>query len=179
MNTDFIKVNRDCEAIIVPDGVKVTLKKGASVQLTQSLGGSYTVVFNGNMFRIDSKDADAIGKKSGTQTSRKNNEMSFREGMVWDVMKTCYDPEIPINIVDLGLIYSCDVSESTLDEININIKMTLTAPGCGMGGVIADEVKSKIEGIPQVTNANIELVWDPQWNQEMMSEAARLQLGML
>jgi len=177
--TELITVKRNCEVTMIPYGVKSTLKEGDQVRLTQALGGSYTVIFNGNMFRVDNKDADAIGQESVDHGSEKDSEIPFSENMVWDVMKTCYDPEIPVNIVDLGLIYSCDVAEIKEGGVNVTVKMTLTAPGCGMGGVIAEEVKSKIEGIPQVADANVELVWEPQWNQEMMSESAKLHLGML
>ena len=118
-------------------------------------------------------------KKKEIEESSVNPEQPFHEQLVWDQMKTCYDPEIPVNIVDLGLIYDCKVWELENENYRVNIKMTLTAPGCGMGPVIADDVKRKVEAIPSVDIANVELVWEPQWNMDMVSESARLQLGML
>ncbi len=148
--------------------------------ITQSLGGSYTVLVNGNMVRIDGKDADAIGK---TVTPAGKDENVDHKGpvdrqKVWDRMKSCYDPEIPVNIVDLGLVYDCDIKP--LEQGNrVEVKMTLTAPGCGMGDTIRRDVESKIKEVPGVTEVDVQLVWEPQWNQSMMSEAAKLQLGLM
>ena len=177
--SEVITVTRDCEAVMIPYGAKVTLKKGDQVKITQALGSSYTVLFNGNLFRIDGQDSDAIGKEILTVQSDDNETGEFDMDRVWDVMRTCYDPEIPVNIVDLGLIYSCEENNIDGEGRKIEVKMTLTAPGCGMGGILADEVKNKVLGIPGVKDVNVELVWEPQWNQEMMSEAAKLHLGML
>ncbi len=150
--------------------------------ITQSLGGCYTVVINGNMARIEGKDADAIGLVSvatvpaGTLTPSGG---PVNEKLIWDQMKTCFDPEIPVNIVDLGLVYSCQITP-LLDRGNrVDVKMTLTAPGCGMGAAIKTDVENKIRTVPRVIEANVELVWEPPWNQGMMSEAAKLQLGLL
>ena len=174
---EAITLTRDVDAYIVPSGDKITLLSGNVVRITQALGGNYTILVNGNMVQITAENADALGfeveKKSEPETDN-----DFTENLVWDQLKTCYDPEIPVNIVELGLIYDLDTSEND-DGKTVNIKMTLTAPGCGMGPVIADEVDRKVKGINGVQYVNVELVWEPQWNQNMMSEAAKLELGML
>ena len=179
---DLITLKRDCEAILVPSGQKVTLQSGNQLFITQSLGGTYTVVINGNMARIDGKDADAIGKEAIQSSDPAHSlDVPVDEKLIWDKMKTCFDPEIPVNIVDLGLVYDCKITpmpESAKGNC-VDVKMTLTAPGCGMGSSIAADVESKIKTIPGVANAKVELVWEPQWNQTMMSEAAKLQLGLL
>jgi len=178
-----IQLTRDVEAAIVPVGTKVTLLKGETAHITQSLGGSYTVVVNGNMFRIDGRDADALGREATAEPAALTQgprTLEQVESEAWAQMKTCYDPEIPVNIVDLGLIYDCHVTP--LPEANryqVDIKMTLTAPGCGMGPVLQQDVSNKLLSIEEVDEANVELVWDPQWNQGMMTEAAKLQLGLL
>ena len=174
---EAITLTRDVDAYIVPSGDKVTLLSGNVVRITQALGGNYAILVNGNMVQITAENADALGfeveKKPEPETDN-----DFTENLVWDQLKTCYDPEIPVNIVELGLIYDLDTSEND-DGKSVNIKMTLTAPGCGMGPVIADEVDRKVKGINGVQYVNVELVWEPQWNQNMMSEAAKLELGML
>ena len=182
MNRDPITLARDVEASIVPVGTKVTLQKGEQAYLTQSLGGSYTVVVNGNMFRIDGKDADAIGleaqvKPTTTTTGPVTQEQL--EKQVWDSLKTCYDPEIPVNIVDLGLIYDCHLTPIGANNYKADVKMTLTAPGCGMGPVLAQDVQNKLISLEPIDEANVELVWDPPWNQGMISETGRMQLGMV
>ena len=174
---EAITLTRDVDAYIVPSGDKVTLLSGNVVRITQALGGNYTILANGNMVQITAENADALGfeveKKPEPETDN-----DFSEQLVWDQLRSCYDPEIPVNIVELGLIYDLDTSEND-DGKTVNIKMTLTAPGCGMGPVIADEVDRKVKGINGVQYVNVELVWEPQWNQNMMSEAAKLELGML
>jgi len=178
-------LTRDVEAAIVPVGTKVTLQKGEQAYVTQSLGGSYTVVVNGNMFRIDGKDADALGLEAKSETAATaagappTPEQVERQ--VWEALKTCYDPEIPVNIVDLGLIYDCLVRplDATAHRYRVDVKMTLTAPGCGMGPMIAQDAQNKILAIEAVDEANVEVVWDPPWNQSMLSETAKLQLGLL
>ena len=174
-------VERDCEATLIPFGNKITLKKGEEGHITQALGGSYTVMIRGNLVRIEGKDADAIGKIPEIQPWLEETKTDGRvnEKAVWEAMKTCYDPEIPVNVVDLGLIYSCKLSDNDKTGSNVDVKMTLTAPGCGMGDMIANEVKQKIEGISGIAEVNVELVWDPPWDQNMINESARLQLGML
>jgi probable FeS assembly SUF system protein SufT len=176
-----ITLTRDVEAAVIPIGSKVTLMKGEQAHITQSLGGSYTVVVNGNMFRIEGKDADALGFEpsvpqaaTGTPVSQENLEKQ-----VWDQLKTCYDPEIPVNIVDLGLIYDCHLSPLGSGSYRADVKMTLTAPGCGMGPMLAQDVQNKLLCLESVDDVSVELVWDPPWNQAMMTEAARLQLGLL
>ena len=174
---------RDVEASVVPAGTKVTLVKGETAFITQSLGGSFSVIVRGNMFRIDGKDADALGLEmaAGPAASRAGQPASSEEleKEIWEAMRTCYDPEIPVNIVDLGLIYDCKVTPLPDRGGNqADIKMTLTAPGCGMGPVLAQDVQNKLLSIEGIDEANVELVWDPPWNQTMMTEAARLQLGL-
>jgi len=179
-----IKLTRDCEASLIPAGTNVTLLEGEEAQITQALGGAYTVVVNGNMFRIEGKDADAIGmepveevKNDGITAPTSPEDL---EKEVWKQMRTCFDPEIPVNVVDLGLIYDCQVTSLEGEtKYKVDVKMTLTAPGCGMGPVIQQDVQNKVISIENVEEANVELVWEPQWNQGMMTEAAKLQLGMM
>ena len=172
-----IRLLRDVEANMVPSGDKVTLAEGNLVQITQSLGGNHTVIINGNMAQISSDNADALGVKV-EEDLHHSASSSFSEQLVWDQLKTCYDPEIPVNIVELGLIYDLNIKNEEDGEKNITIMMTLTAPGCGMGPVIADEVERKVSALNSVKSVKVELVWEPQWNQGMMSEAAQLELGM-
>ena len=172
-----IRLLRDVEANMVPSGDKVTLAEGNLVQITQSLGGNHTVIINGNMAQISSDNADALGVKV-EEDLHHSTYSSFSEQLVWDQLKTCYDPEIPVNIVELGLIYNLNIKNEEDGEKNITIMMTLTAPGCGMGPVIADEVERKVSALNSVKSVKVELVWEPQWNQGMMSEAAQLELGM-
>ena len=185
MNPNEAKtLTRDVEAAVVPVGTKVTLQKGGLAYVMQSLGGSYTVVVNGNMFRIDGKDADALGldvhpKPAAAPTQGVGVTQDELEKQVWDALKTCYDPEIPINIVDLGLIYDCHLTPAGENSFKADVKMTLTAPGCGMGPVLAQDVQNKLLSLEPIDEANVELVWDPPWNQGMMTEAAKLQLGLM
>ena len=172
-----IRLLRDVEANMVPSGDKVTLAEGNLVQITQSLGGNHTIIINGNMAQISSDNADALGIEFKDDSYR-SADTSFSEQLVWDQLKTCYDPEIPVNIVELGLIYDLNIKNEEDGEKNITIMMTLTAPGCGLGPVIADEVERKVSALNSVKSVKVELVWEPQWNQGMMSEAAQLELGM-
>jgi probable FeS assembly SUF system protein SufT len=175
-------LTRDVEAAVVPIGTKVTLQKGEQAHITQSLGGSYTVVVNGNMFRIADQDADALGLEVKAAPVIANTgplTLETLEKQVWEQLKTCYDPEIPVNIVDLGLIYDCHLTPIGASNYKADVKMTLTAPGCGMGPVLAQDVQNKLVSIEPIDEANVELVWDPPWNQSMMTEAAKLQLGLL
>jgi len=177
-NTDKrIRLLRDVEANMVPSGDKVTLAEGNIVQITQSLGGNHTVTINGNMAQISADNADALGLKIEKEDNR-SNASDFSEQLVWEQLKTCYDPEIPVNIVELGLIYDLSINDAENGNKNVVIMMTLTAPGCGMGPVIADEVDRKVSALNNVQSVKVELVWEPQWNQGMMSEAAQLELGM-
>lgn len=177
---------RDVEASVVPIGTKVTLQKGETAHITQSLGGSYTVVVNGNLFRLAEKDADALGLTAPAAEPAPTPAIPAGpltveqlEKQVWESLKTCYDPEIPVNIVDLGLIYDCHLTPIGGNNFKADVKMTLTAPGCGMGPVLAQDVQNKLISLEPIDEANVELVWDPPWNQNMMTEAARLQLGLM
>jgi probable FeS assembly SUF system protein SufT len=174
-----VTLKRDVEAILIPAGTPVAFPEGSEVRITQSLGGSYTVVCEGMMARISGKDADALGVERAPAPTLAGEEGPVDEKKIWDQMRTCYDPEIPVNIVDLGLIYDCHVSPAPDGTHQVEVKMTLTAPGCGMGAAIASDVEEKIRTVPGVTEVRVELVWDPPWNQGMMTEAAKLQLGLL
>lgn len=186
---EYATLSRDVRGVRIPEGMPSVLSAGQRVRITQSLGGSYTVVTDrGEMIRLEDRDADAIGREVvGLPAAAETGTLDER---VWAQLKTCFDPEIPVNVVDLGLIYSCDLTpaarpeggkaESPADSsaTDVRVLMTLTAPGCGMGPVLADDVKKKIEALPGVGAVDVEVVWDPPWNQGMMTEAARLQLGM-
>ncbi len=176
-----IKLTRDVEAAIIPVGTRVTLQKGGEAYVTQSLGGSYTVVVNGNMFRIEGKDADALGLQPTAQPAGNGAPVSREqlEKEIWEQLRSCYDPEIPVNIVDLGLIYDCHLAPLSDSSFRVDVKMTLTAPGCGMGPMLAQDVQNRLLGLEGVDDVAVELVWDPPWNQAMMSETAKLQLGLL
>ena len=175
-----ITIHRDVEAVMVPAGVEVTLRAGKTGFITQALGGSFTVYIEGNLFRVAGRNADALGKEVSTPLELPPNATDDDiKNMAWEQMKTCYDPEIPVNIVDLGLIYECDISPSVDGKRTAQIKMTLTAPGCGMGEVLVQDVREKVEMVPTIERADVELVFDPPWTREMMSEAARLQTGMM
>jgi probable FeS assembly SUF system protein SufT len=176
-----VNLTRDVEAAIIPVGDRVTLQKGQQAYITQSLGGSYTVIVNGNMFRIEGKDADALGlevaaKPAGTGAPVSQEQL---EKEIWNQLRSCYDPEIPVNIVDLGLIYDCHLTALAAGSFRVDVKMTLTAPGCGMGPMLAQDVQNKVLSLEGVDDVAVELVWDPPWNQGMMTEQAKLQLGLL
>lgn len=175
-----IVVQRDVKAVAIPAGAEVNLKLGQVGYITQALGGSFTVYIDGNLFRIAGQDADAIGKTAAQppEVPPGASEEDIKN-IIWQQLKTCYDPEIPVNIVDLGLVYECDVSKNADATRTVEIKMTLTAPGCGMGEVLVQDVREKVQIIPTVAHANVELVFDPPWNQTMMSDEARLQTGMM
>lgn len=172
-------LNRPCEAIVIPYGSKSELPKGTVVRVMQRLGGSLTVAADfGGLYRIDPENFDALGlERPPAEASAAASDRPLEE-RVWDELRTCFDPEIPVNIVELGLVYDCALEATGQDgRQNVRIKMTLTAPGCGMGDVLADDVRTKLERLPEVARAEVELVFDPPWNQNMMSDAARLQLG--
>ena len=179
-NNEPVTLSRDCKAIIVPAGDEVMLPAGTNGFLTQALGGSFTLYIEGNLFHIAGLDADALGKEPIEPPELPPGASDADiESLVWEQMKTCYDPEIPINIVDLGLIYDCTVEPGTDGVRTVHITMTLTAPGCGMGPVLVEDVREKVEIIPTVERAAVELVLDPPWNQSMMSEEARLEAGLM
>ena len=177
MSSNQIITSRECEGFLIPSGEKIKLKEGTTVKITQSLGGDFTLYVNGNLIKISGKDADVIGKKISNEI-KDNGPNKFDEKIIWNVLKTCYDPEIPVNIVDLGLIYDLKISDGKRGKL-IEIKMTLTAPGCGMGDLIAGEAERKVRGVNDVESVSVELVWEPLWNRDMMTEAAQLELGML
>jgi probable FeS assembly SUF system protein SufT len=172
-------VTRNVEAVQIPDGVTVVISAGTEVWITQQLGGSMTIMTDrGAMFRIDQKDADAVGLEPVVADVEALTAGAL-EDRVWTQMKKCFDPEIPVNIVDLGLVYDCRIESPEPGTNVVRIKMTLTAPGCGMGPVLAEDVKSRIEDLPDVDSADVEIVFDPPWTMSMMTEAARLQLGFM
>ena len=160
-------------------GEKVTLPEGTSGFITQALGGSFTVYIEGNLFRVAGIDADAVGLEPITPPEVPEDASDADiESVIWDQMRTCYDPEIPINIVDLGLVYRCEVERTDDGKRQVRIAMTLTAPGCGMGPVLMEDVREKVEIIPTVERAEVELVFDPPWNTSMMTDEAKLQAGL-
>jgi len=174
-----VMIMRDVEAVMVPSGTTITLKLGLAGYITQALGGSFTLYIDGNLYRISGENADAIGKEivHKPQLPADATEEDVRT-LVWEQMRGCYDPEIPINIVDLGLVYECRIGVNEDHTRDVQITMTLTAPGCGMGEVLVQEVQEKVAAIATIRNVEVELTFDPPWNQSMMSEAARLQTGM-
>ncbi|MDA3934804.1 MAG: putative Fe-S cluster assembly protein SufT [Gammaproteobacteria bacterium] len=175
-----VKFERDCDVVMIPSGDAVSIPAGTVGYITQALGGSYTVFIEGNLFRIAGADGDAIGRDIVPPPSLPDNaSRDDVEKLVWHQLGNVYDPEIPIDIVELGLVYKCELQALNDGNYNIEIEMTLTAPGCGMGDILVDDVRSKLVIIPTIASANIELVFDPPWNMQMMSEAARLETGML
>jgi probable FeS assembly SUF system protein SufT len=183
MSAEQVELNRDCEAVQIPAGHAVTLRRGTVGIITQSLGGSYTlqVPSVGGLFRIGSQDADALGKEDAAPTAATRTDAESPgdlEAQVWEQLKTCYDPEIPVNIVDLGLIYDMRISELSGGTSRVDVKITLTAPGCGMGGYIAQEARQKLLALPGVDEADVEVVWEPQWSPQMISPEGRQLLGM-
>ncbi|MDT8319052.1 MAG: putative Fe-S cluster assembly protein SufT [Xanthomonadales bacterium] len=178
-NSQPCTFERDCDVVMIPAGDEVTLPAGTVGYITQALGGSFTVFVDGNLFRVAGTDADAIGEEPVLPPRLPDDATEEDvERLLWDQMKTVYDPEIPVNIVDLGLIYRCDMKEDENGNRVVDVVMTLTAPGCGMGDILVDDVKSKLELVPTIERANVELTLDPPWNHHMMSEVARLETGM-
>ena len=174
------ELSRDVSATIIPIGEVVKLKSGTSGFITQALGGSFTVYVEGNLFRIAGADADALGKEPVPPPEVPENASDKDiEAVIWQQLKTCYDPEIPVNIVDLGLIYECRVKPLGNGERSVSVDMTLTAPGCGMGEILVQDAQEKIAVIPTIADVKVDLVFDPPWNVGMMSEEARLQTGMM
>ncbi|HET7923162.1 MAG TPA: putative Fe-S cluster assembly protein SufT [Gammaproteobacteria bacterium] len=177
-NREPVTLSRACSAAMIPSGTPVVIPEGTEVNVAQSLGGSFTVYVDGNLLRIAGKDADALGLEAPPQPELPQDHTDADvEKLVWEQMKTCYDPEIPINIVDLGLVYECTLSDVENGK-RVDVKMTLTAPGCGMGGILSADVQQKIESVPLVKEAHVEIVFDPPWSRDMMSEEAKLQTGM-
>jgi probable FeS assembly SUF system protein SufT len=179
-DSEPVTLTRDCEVIMVPSGYPVTLDAGALVYITQAMGGSFTIYFEGNLLRVAGQDADALGKEplKPPELPPDASDKEF-EQLVWSQMMTIYDPEIPINIVDLGLIYDIRISELPDGKRYVYIEMTVTAPGCGMGEILVEDVREKVGIIPTIAKVDVELVFDPPWHQSMMSEAAQLEVGLL
>ena len=178
-----IVVNRDCAAIMIPSGEAISLAAGSSVWLTQALGDTYTVMTDrGLMARIDGRDGDAIGMTQVAEAEPASSVSGTSgediEKRVWDQLKSCFDPEIPVNIVDLGLIYYCAVSPRAGGGHKAVVQFTLTAQGCGMGQFLKADIERKLAGVPGIEEAVVELVWDPPWNQSMISGTAKQQLGI-
>jgi probable FeS assembly SUF system protein SufT len=174
-----VTTTREIEAKEIPSGMRITIPEGTPLTLTQSLGGSFTVVTPyGYMARIEGKDADAIGEEPIAADADAAAGRSVEE-FCWDQLKTCYDPEIPVNIVDLGLVYKCEVTDRPEGGKKAEVRFTLTAPGCGMGDVLREDIRGKLLTVPGVSEADVQVLFDPPWNMGMMSEAAKLQLGML
>lgn len=174
---EIIYLLRDCYVSMVPSGAKMKLHKGMEVKITQQLGNSFTVEVFGNLARIEGKDADALGKQTADPLEALPVDSSI-DDQAMAMLKTVYDPEIPVNIVDLGLVYDCVIDKSDEGAWQITVTMTLTAPGCGMGPAIADDAKQKLERIPGVNSATVNIVFDPPWSREKMSDAAKLELGV-
>jgi probable FeS assembly SUF system protein SufT len=178
--SERVVFSRSTPATLIPSGDAVTLPEGSTGFITQALGGSFTIFIDGNLFRIAGTDADAIGKDPlqipdvGADATEEEIESA-----IWDQLRTCYDPEIPINVVDLGLIYVCQLARDDDGKRVVKVQMTLTAPGCGMGPILMEDVREKLEIIPTIDRADVELVFDPPWNRSMMSEAALLESGLL
>ncbi len=172
---------RDCEAVQIPSGSPILLPKGSEVAITQSLGGTYTVSCSYGLARIADKDRDALGFESATITAPDAADAvaEVDPELVWERLKSVYDPEIPVNIVDLGLVYSMDIIKTEAGTNKIEVKMTLTAPGCGMGPVIAADAKQRVLTVPGVSEAAVDIVWDPPWNQNMITEVGKMKLGMI
>jgi probable FeS assembly SUF system protein SufT len=183
-NTEFT-LSRDTEAVQIPSGNKTMIPAGTQGVITQTLGGSYTIATYQGLARIAEKDLDALGIERAHQepnpaaAANGSGGGDVDEKAVWDQLRQCYDPEIPVNIVDLGLVYDCQLHKGENGGTRVDVKMTLTAPGCGMGPAIAHDAQSKIMSIEGVDEAEVQLVWDPPWNQEMISEAGRMKLGMI
>jgi len=183
-NTEFT-LARDVEAIQIPSGTKTTIPAGTPGVITQTLGGSYTIATYQGLARVAEKDLDALGLEKlpstsgATEKSASTGTGEVNEKAVWDQLRQCFDPEIPVNIVDLGLVYDCQLTKRAEGGLKVDVKMTLTAPGCGMGPAIAHDAQSKILTIDGIDEADVQLVWDPPWNQSMISEAGRMKLGMV
>ena len=175
-DSEPVVLKRDVKAIVVPAGMEMDLTKGELVYITQAMGGSFTIYFEGNLFRISGMDADALGKEpiEAPVLPEDATDEEF-EKIVWDQIRTCYDPEIPVNIYEMGMIYEVRVEENGYAYV----KMTLTTPACPVAGTLPGEVEHRVAGVEGVSDAKVELVWDPPWTQDMLSEAARLQLGLM
>lgn len=175
MERSVVVTRRDCPARLVPVGTPITIPRDTFVTITQSLGGNYTVTHNGNMARIDGTDADAIGMEPQRLDFPSPADGKIDEQQVWEALETIFDPEIPVNLVALGLIYKVEIDQASK---RVDIEMTLTAPGCGMGPVLVGDVEYRVAMVPNVASVQVELVFDPPWSRERMSEEAQLETGM-
>lgn len=176
---EVVLTKREVEARLVPVGTEIMIPADTFVTITQSLGGSFTVAVNGNLARVEGHNADALGKKPLESSFDTPEDGTVNENQVWEAMRNCYDPEIPVNVVELGLIYECEIQNGTEEGNHVYVKMTLTAAGCGMGPVITEDVKTKLEHVPNVDKVTVELTFDPPWNNDMLTDEAKLELGML
>jgi probable FeS assembly SUF system protein SufT len=179
-NITTIELTRDCQAVRIPAGDTITLAAGTPVDITQTLGGTYTIHAQGGLYRIAARDADALGLEAAASPTPEAPTAAdeLNEELVWSTLRTCFDPEIPVNIVDLGLVYDMHVDRLPGRGSAVFVKMTLTAPGCGMGGVIAGDAQQKLLALPGVDEAQVEIVWDPPWHHSMISEQGRKVLGL-
>jgi probable FeS assembly SUF system protein SufT len=178
-NVTSIELKRDCSAVQIPAGASTTLPAGTPVDITQTLGGSYTVHAQGGLYRIAARDADALGLEiPASETATVSERGPVDEKAIWDTLRTCFDPEIPVNIVDLGLVYDMQLAKLPSGQSRVDVKMTLTAPGCGMGSVIAGDAQVKLLSLPGVEDAHVEIVWDPPWHHSMITEQGRKVLGL-
>ena len=180
LSSEPFTLERDCTAVMVPQGETVVLPAGQIGYITQALGGSFTVYVEGNLFRIAGSEADTLGKEPPPALELADDASDDDvEKLVWQQLRTVFDPEIPINVVELGLVYDVSLESTAAEQRKVYVKMTLTAPGCGMGDILVDDVRTKLELIPTVAAADVDLVFDPPWNHSMMSDAAKLETGML
>jgi probable FeS assembly SUF system protein SufT len=177
-NVTSVELKRDCEAVQIPSGAAVILPAGTSADITQTLGGTYTIHASGGLYRITAKDADALGLEIASAETAVQPEGPVDEKRVWDTLKSCFDPEIPVNIVDLGLVYDMNIAALPSGNSVVSVRMTLTAPGCGMGATIAGDAQQKLLYLPGVEEAVVEIVWDPPWHQSMITEQGRKILGL-
>jgi probable FeS assembly SUF system protein SufT len=173
----------DCDVVVIPDGYETTIPEGAIGFITQILGGNFTVqMTNGYLVRVAGKDAEAIGREVEAPpeaTVDDDGNLVVDSETIWARLRTCFDPEIPVNIVDLGLVYECEVEATEEETYKVMVRMTLTAPGCGMGQVLVDDVTYAVKNIPGVVDTDVDLVFDPAWNPDLMSEVAKLELGLM
>jgi probable FeS assembly SUF system protein SufT len=178
LTTEFIQLSRDCEVIQIPTGIRLRFDAGTRVRVLQALASDFTIATDSGLrFRVDGRDADALGLSIAPAKDLPHHEV-FSEELIWEQLKTVYDPEIPVNIVDLGLIYAVEITSLEGGGKKIEIKMSMTAPGCGMANVLKTDVEDKLSQLPEVRDVNVEVVFDPPWNLGRMSEAVRLQLGL-
>ncbi|HVG59085.1 MAG TPA: putative Fe-S cluster assembly protein SufT [Hyalangium sp.] len=181
----LVVLERECEATLIPSGDRIMIPAGTDLRVMQTLGGNVTVqsVSNGQLLRIDAKDAAVLGEEYAQEAKAPEAppaaDGEFDEGRVWEQLRTVYDPEIPVNIVELGLVYQCKATQLPEGGHRVDIQMTVTAPGCGMGPVLQEDVRKKVSGVPGVKEAHVELVWEPPWDQSRMSDVARLELGWM